>query len=121
VSRFIATILIFTVSFFLSNCSGDDDKKSSSNSSTNSIFNVTVASTLVTTGTSELGSLAQKQINYIMAVDPSAGNSSRYVAAVDSDEVFSLSISSGSPYVIVFIAQDGTPWGTFNHAVLEKV
>jgi hypothetical protein len=52
-----------------------------------------------------------KTITHVMAVSPSTGNTERFVGAVSSDGTFSLGITSGKPYIIVFIAQDGTLTG----------
>ncbi|MGE3758352.1 MAG: hypothetical protein AB7H97_11380, partial [Pseudobdellovibrionaceae bacterium] len=109
--RFLVTIA--TVTALAAACSS---KKSSEGSSTDSSQDSSVSGTLTSVSVSSLrhgqvGTRTAKTITHIMAVSPSTATSTRYVSAVASDGTFTLSIDSGKPWLIVFVAQDGTLTG----------
>lgn len=100
-------ILLMSLIFGLS-CSSNN-----SDSSTAATIDSSVTGKLSSLNVSSLRPLggiqtySTKTITHVMAVSPSTGNVARYVSAVDADGRFSLGLSSGKPYIIVFIAQDG--------------
>jgi hypothetical protein len=55
--------------------------------------------------------MATKTITHVMAVSPATANAQTVVAAVGSDGKFSLALTSGKPYIIVFVAQNGVLTG----------
>lgn len=73
--------------------------------------NSSVKGKLANVSVSGVGTLAAKTITHIMAVSPSTTNSEKYVSEVAADGTFSLGINSGKPYIIVFVAQDGSLTG----------
>lgn len=93
-------VFLLIISTLMTACSGSD-------SSTDSSIKGTLAASSTKIGNFGPTSITPGTVTHIMAVSPSTSNPRRYVAAVKSDNTFSLSLSSGVPYIIVFVAQNG--------------
>ncbi len=107
-------------------CGGKDKKKkdgdTDNDGGANAKFSGKVTEVAVTAFHFASKTRVDKTITHIVAVSPSSGNTKRYVAEVNQDNgEFSLNIQSGKPYILVFVAQDGTLEGADMIAGIVKV
>ena len=98
-----------TVALALACTKNDSTTGSSTNSSVGGKLSSVSVSSVVSKG--GVQTMSTKTITHVMAVSPSAGNAERYLATVASDGTFNLALNAGKPYMIVFIAQNGTLTG----------
>lgn len=101
--------LIGTAALLAFACSDDKGGGSSTDSTISGKVTSLTVSSLARDG---LSAMSTKTITHVMAVSPSTSSQESHIASVSSDGSFSLGLDSGQPYIVVFVAQDGSLTGS---------